>query len=316
MPRPTSKNDLMTAAKENYKKLNLLISKMTEEELNTPFDFSKEEKKKEAHWKRDKNLRDVLIHLYEWHQLILNWVHSNQKGEEKPFLPEPYNWKTYGDMNVEFWKKHQNTSLENATKMFHKSHSDVLQLAETFTNEELFSKGVYKWVGGCTHGCIYCDSRSKCYQMNHKFEDVEVKENGISLLEESLKRKRKKCMIGLGSMTDPYIKEELGLNYIRQALEIINKFGFGVTLITKSANVLRELDLLKEINSKAKCVIQMTLTTYDEELCKKIEPNVSTTKERVEALKILRDEGIPTVVWLTPILPFINDTSENTETIM
>ena len=147
--------------------------------------------------------------------------------------------------------------------------------------------------------------------MNHKFEDVEVKENGISLLEESLKRKRKKCMIGLGSMTDPYIKEELGLNYTRQALEIINKFGFGVTLITKSANVLRDLDLLKEINSKAKCVIQMTLTTYDEELCKKIEPNVSTTKERVEALKILRDEGIPTVVWLTPILPFINDTEGN-----
>jgi len=175
----------------------------------------------------------------------------------------------------------------------------------------LSSKNGMNLFRGCTHGCIYCDSRSKCYQMNHKFEDIEVKENGISLLEESLKRKRKKCMIGLGSMTDPYIKEELGLNYTRQALEIINKFGFGVTLITKSANVLRDLDLLKEINSKAKCVIQMTLTTYDEELCKKVEPNVSTTKERVEALKILRDEGIPTVVWLTPILPFINDTEGN-----
>ena len=175
----------------------------------------------------------------------------------------------------------------------------------------LSSKNGMNLFRGCTHGCIYCDSRSNCYRMNHKFEDVEVKENGISLLEENLKRKRKKCMIGLGSMTDPYIKEELGLNYTRQALEIINKFGFGVTLITKSANVLRDLDLLKEINSKTKCVIQMTLTTYDEELCKKIESNVSTTKERVEALKILRDEGIPTVVWLTPILPFINDTEEN-----
>ena len=118
-------------------------------------------------------------------------------------------------------------------------------------------------------------------------------------------------MIGFGSMTNPYIKEELKLNYTRQALEIVNKYGFGITLITKSANILRDLDLLKEINSKAKCVIQMTLTTYDEELCKKIEPNVSTTKERVEALKILRDEGIPTVVWLTPILPFINDTEGN-----
>ena len=164
---------------------------------------------------------------------------------------------------------------------------------------------------GCTHGCIYCDSRSKCYQMNHRFEDIEVKENGIILLEESLKRKRKKCMVGLGSMADPYIREELQLNYTRKALELINRYGFGVTLITKSANVLRDLDLLKEINSKTKCVIQMTLTTYDEELCKKIEPNVSITKERVEVLKILRDEGIPTVVWLTPILPFINDTKEN-----
>lgn len=175
----------------------------------------------------------------------------------------------------------------------------------------LSSKNGMNLFRGCTHGCIYCDSRSKCYQMNHKFEDIEVKENGIILLEESLKRKRKKCMIGLGSMTDPYICEELQLNYTRKALELINRYGFGVTLITKSANVLRDLDLLKEINSKTKCVIQMTLTTYDEELCKKIEPNVSTTKERVEVLKILRDEGIPTVVWLTPILPFINDTKEN-----
>lgn len=175
----------------------------------------------------------------------------------------------------------------------------------------LSSKNGMNLFRGCTHGCIYCDSRSKCYQMNHKFEDIEVKENGIILLEESLKRKRKKCMIGLGSMTDPYIRDELQLNYTRKALELINRYGFGVTLITKSANVLRDLDLLKEINSKTKCVIQMTLTTYDEELCKKIEPNVSTTKERVEVLKILRDEGIPTVVWLTPILPFINDTKEN-----
>ena len=125
----------------------------------------------------------------------------------------------------------------------------------------LSSKNGMNLFRGCTHGCIYCDSRSKCYQMNHKFEDKEVKENGISLLEENLKRKRKKCMIGLGSMTDPYIEEELGLNYTRQALEIINKYGFGVTLITKSANVLRDLDLFEEINSKAKCVIQMTLTT-------------------------------------------------------
>ena len=164
---------------------------------------------------------------------------------------------------------------------------------------------------GCTHGCIYCDSRSACYQMNHKFEDIEVKENAIELLEDALKRKRKKCMIGMGAMTDPYIPEEINLKHTRKALEVVSKYGFGITLITKSNRVLRDLDLLKEINQKTKCVVQMTLTTYDEELCKKIEPNVSTTKERFEALLTLRDAGIPTVVWLTPLLPYINDIEEN-----
>lgn len=161
--RPKTKENLMIAAKENFEKLNTLISKMSDKELTTPFDFSKDEKKKEAHWKRDKNLRDVLIHLYEWHQLILNWVESNQKGEEKPFLPEPYNWRTYGDMNVEFWKKHQNTSLEDATKALQKSHKEVLKLAENFTNEELFSKKVYKWVGGSTLGSYFVSATSSHY---------------------------------------------------------------------------------------------------------------------------------------------------------
>lgn len=175
----------------------------------------------------------------------------------------------------------------------------------------LSSKNGMNLFRGCTHGCIYCDSRSKCYQMNHRFEDVEIKENGIKILEESLKRKRKKCMIGLGSMTDPYIHEELKLNYTRKALELINRYGFGATLITKSDNLLRDLEIFKDINSKTKCIIQMTLTTYDEKLCKVIEPNVSTTRERFEVLKTLRDAGIPTVVWLIPILPFINDNKEN-----
>ena len=163
MARPQTKEDLLIAAKENYEKLNTLIAKMSDEQLTTPFDFSKDEKKKEAHWKRDKNLRDVLIHLYEWHQLILNWVESNQKGEEKPFIPQPYNWRTYGDMNVEFWKKHQNTSLEDATKALQKSHKDVLKLVENFTNEELFSKKVYKWVGGSTLGSYFVSATSSHY---------------------------------------------------------------------------------------------------------------------------------------------------------
>lgn len=164
---------------------------------------------------------------------------------------------------------------------------------------------------GCLHGCIYCDSRSKCYQMKHDFEDIEIKENAIELLEEALKHKRKKCMIGTGSMTDPYIPLESQIGNVRKSLELAYKYGFGFTLITKSDLVLRDIDLLKKINDKTKSVVQMTLTTFDEELCKKIEPDVCSTKRRFEVLCRLRDEGIPTVVWLCPVLPFINDTEKN-----
>ena len=169
---------------------------------------------------------------------------------------------------------------------------------------------------GCTHGCIYCDSRSKCYHMEHDFEDIEVKENAIELLEYSLAHKRKKCMIGTGSMTDPYIPLEMITENIRKTLELIYRYGFGFTVITKSSRILRDIDLLQKINEKAKCVVQMTMTTYSEELCRKIEPNVSTTRERFETLKKLNEAGIPTVVWLSPILPFINDTSANISGIL
>lgn len=169
---------------------------------------------------------------------------------------------------------------------------------------------------GCTHGCIYCDSRSKCYQINHEFTDIEVKRNAPALLQKALLSKREKCMIGTGSMTDPYLQAEASLNVTRRCLEIIEKNGFGVAIITKSDLVLRDLDLLAKINENAKTVVQITLTTYDEKLCKIIEPNVCTTKRRFEVLKILRDRGIPTVVWLDPILPFINDTEENLRGIL
>lgn len=169
---------------------------------------------------------------------------------------------------------------------------------------------------GCSHGCIYCDSRSRCYHMEHAFEDIEVKENAIELLERALRRKRKKCMIGTGSMTDPYIPLEMELGMVRRALELICREGFGFTVITKSDRVLRDLDLLQKIHEKAKCVVQMTLTACDEALCRKIEPHVSTTGERFAALRRLRDAGIPTVVWLSPVLPFINDTAENISGIL
>ena len=169
---------------------------------------------------------------------------------------------------------------------------------------------------GCSHGCIYCDARSKCYGFTHTFEDIEVKQNAAILLENALRSKRKKCMIGTGAMCDPYMHCEDKLKLTRKCLEIIDTYGFGVAIQTKSSKILRDLDLLKSINDKAKCVVQMTLTTYDEKLCKILEPNVSTTKERVEALKIFHENGIPTVVWLSPILPFINDTKENIEGIL
>lgn len=180
----------------------------------------------------------------------------------------------------------------------------------------LSSKNGMNIYRGCTHGCIYCDARSLCYNMHHLFEDIEVKENAVILLEEALRRKKKKCMIGTGAMTDPYIPLELELKNTRRCIEIVDKYGFGFTVQTKSNRILRDIDLLKHINDRSKCVVQMTLTTYDEELCKVIEPNVCTTKERFKVLKQLKDKGIPTIVWLSPILPFINDTEENINGIL
>ena len=164
---------------------------------------------------------------------------------------------------------------------------------------------------GCRHGCIYCDSRSACYRMEHPFEDIEVKQNALILLEDALRRKRRPCMIATGSMSDPYTPPEEELRYTRRALELILQYGFGMTLLTKSGLVLRDLDLLQRINSQTKCVVQMTLTTWEESLCRILEPNVSTTTERFAALMKLKEAGIPTVVWLCPILPFLNDTAEN-----
>lgn len=169
---------------------------------------------------------------------------------------------------------------------------------------------------GCTHGCIYCDSRSDCYQMHHDFEDIEVKINAPELLEQALRSKRKKCMIGTGSMCDPYLHCERTFKLTKKCLEIIDRYGFGLAIQTKSSDILRDLDLLKSIHKKSKCVVQMTLTTYDDALCRIIEPHVSTTKERIETLKILKSHGIPTVVWISPILPFINDTKDNLDALL
>lgn len=169
---------------------------------------------------------------------------------------------------------------------------------------------------GCVHGCIYCDSRSHCYHMDHAFEDVAVKANALPLLEDALRRKRKRCMLGMGSMSDPYMPVDAVLSRTRGALKLAYQYGFGFTLITKSALVLRDLELLRAINRDGKCVVQMTLTTANDAIAKKLEPNASTTSERIHALYTLRDAGIPTVVWLAPFLPFINDTENNLRALL
>ncbi|MFG6367245.1 MAG: ClbS/DfsB family four-helix bundle protein [Lachnospiraceae bacterium] len=163
MARPTTKTDLIEASNNGYESLMAFIDSMAEQELTTPFDFSQDEKKKEAHWQRDKNLRDILIHLYEWHNLTLDWVSSNQKGEEKPLLPKPYTWRTYGQMNMFFWKKHQGTSLEESKKMLEQSHREIMQLVECFSNEQLFLKGVFDWVGNSPLGSYFVSNTSSHY---------------------------------------------------------------------------------------------------------------------------------------------------------
>lgn len=152
--------------------------------------------------------------------------------------------------------------------------------------------------------------------MDHQFEDIEVKARADELLEQTLKRKRRKGMILTGSMTDPYVPIEKELLVTRRCLNQIERFEFGIVIQTKSNLILRDIDILDKINRKTKCVVAVTMTTYDEKLCRILEPNVSTTRERFEILMEMKKRNIPTIVWLTPILPFINDTEENIKGIM
>ncbi|MCR5080007.1 MAG: radical SAM protein [Treponema sp.] len=185
--------------------------------------------------------------------------------------------------------------------------------AKTILSTHPFGMNIYR---GCSHGCIYCDSRSKCYQFTHAFEDIEVKQNAPELLAEALRKKRRRCMIGTGSMCDPYIPVEKELCLMRRCLEVIDRNNFGAALLTKSDLVLRDLDILERINRKTKAVVQMTLTTADDNLCRLVEPGVCSTSRRFEVLKECQKRGIPTVVWFTPLLPFINDTKENVDGIL
>ena len=163
MSRPQTKQDLIDAATSTYNTLLKFIDSMTEEELNTPFDFSNQPSKKEAHWKRDKNVRDVLVHLHEWHQLSLNWIANNKKGIKKPLLMEGYNWKSYGDMNMVFWKNCQNMSQEEAMELFKTSHQQIMEIINSMSNEQLFARDAYDWTGGNCIGAYLTSNTSSHY---------------------------------------------------------------------------------------------------------------------------------------------------------
>ena len=162
MPRATTKKELLETATNEYNKLWELINSLSDKDQNKDFDFPDKTIGKEAHWKRDKNIRDILIHLYEWHQLLLCWVSNNISGKKASFLIEPYTWKTYGDMNIEFWKKHQETTYEKVKDLFRNSHKKVIELIEKFSDEELFTKNYFKWTKGSTLG-QYCTSATSSH---------------------------------------------------------------------------------------------------------------------------------------------------------
>lgn len=162
MARPTSQADLFVAAEAGFGTLFAVIDSMTVEEQQSAFNFTQDATKKEAHWARDMCLRDVLVHVHEWHKLLLSWVEANRVGESRPFLPAPYTWKTYGQMNLELWRKHQSTSLEESKSLVRSTHGQVVAMIQQFTNEELFEKGQFSWTGTTTLGS-YCVSATSSH---------------------------------------------------------------------------------------------------------------------------------------------------------
>lgn len=168
---------------------------------------------------------------------------------------------------------------------------------------------------GCIHGCIYCDSRSTCYQ-NGLFDQIKIKSDAIKIMNKELSKKRKKAILTTGAMNDPYISIPESLELTRNALKTIYQHGFGLSILTKSANMLRDLQLIKDINHRYKAIVQMTVTTYDDDIAKKIEPNVTRPSERFACLKQFSKAGLKTGIWMTPLLPYITDTEDNIKGII
>lgn len=163
---------------------------------------------------------------------------------------------------------------------------------------------------GCPFGCIYCDSRCEAYHIEN-FDEVRIKENALEILEEELKSKGLKGVVSFGTLSDPYNPEEKELELTRNALKLIAKYKFGVSIDTKSDLILRDIDLLQEISEYNNVIIKISITTYDDELARKLEPNVITSTKRFQVLKILRQNNLYAGVLMTPVLPFLTDTEEN-----
>lgn len=170
-----------------------------------------------------------------------------------------------------------------------------------------YNMNLYK---GCCHKCIYCDSRSNCYQVED-FDRVRAKKDEIEILAQELRNKRKKGVIGIGAMSDTYNPFEKKYEITRKALQLISHYHFGVSIETKSDLIVRDIDILKEINQKANTILKFTITTADDELAKKIEPGVCVSSNRFKAMKQLADSGLFVGVLLTPILPFLTDSESN-----
>lgn len=175
-----------------------------------------------------------------------------------------------------------------------------------------YNMNIYK---GCCHGCIYCDSRSECYHVEN-FDEVRAKENALALIERELKSKRKTGVIGTGAMSDPYNPFEKEFKLTRGALELINRYRFGISIDTKSDLISRDIDILKAISLHSPVLIKMTITTADDSLCKKIEPNVATSSERFATIKKLSANGVFAGILLMPVLPFLEDNEENISSII
>lgn len=175
-----------------------------------------------------------------------------------------------------------------------------------------FNMNLYR---GGNHGCIYCDSRSECYQIED-FDKVRAKENAITILDDELSRKRTSGTISFGAMNDPYNSFEKKEELTREALNLIRKYQFGASILTKSNLVVRDIDIFTRVNINAPMAVRMTITTFDDNLCKIIEPNVSVASERFAALKEISENNIITGVHLWPILAFINDNVNNIKNIV